>query len=81
MKRTTISLTDDLAQALSREARRSNRSASEVTREALARYLGLSENGGPRTLPFVALGRSGHENTARDMEELLAREWDDPRNT
>jgi hypothetical protein len=26
---------------------------------------------------FAAVGRSGHHTTARDMEELLAREWDD----
>jgi predicted transcriptional regulator len=76
MKRTTISLPDDLASALAREARRRNRSASEITREALARHLGLAA-GEPRDLPFAALGRSGHANTAREMEELLAREWDD----
>jgi len=80
MKRTTITLTDDLARALARESRRSNRSASEVARDALERYLGLSADG-VRELPFAALGRSGHGHTARDMEELLAREWDDPRNS
>ncbi len=76
MKRTTISLPDDLASALAREARRRNRSASEITRDALARHLGLVADE-PRNLPFAALGRSGHPDTARMMEELLAREWDD----
>jgi metal-responsive CopG/Arc/MetJ family transcriptional regulator len=80
MKRTTITLPDDLARALAREARRSDRSASEVARDALARYLGLSADG-VRELPFAALGHSGHGHTARDMEELLAREWDDPRDS
>jgi Arc/MetJ-type ribon-helix-helix transcriptional regulator len=75
MKRTTVSLPDDLAAALTREARRRNRSVSEITRDALARHLGLAADE-PRTVPFAALGRSGHRTTARDMEDLLAREWD-----
>jgi Arc/MetJ-type ribon-helix-helix transcriptional regulator len=76
MKRTTVSLPDDLALALAREARRRNQSASEITRDALAAHLGLAA-GKPREVPFAAVGRSGHHSTARDMEELLAREWDD----
>jgi predicted transcriptional regulator len=76
MKRTTISLSDDLAQALNREAQRRHKSASEVTRTALSRYLGLVE-GEPRELPFAELGRSGHRSTARDMEQLLEQEWND----
>jgi Arc/MetJ-type ribon-helix-helix transcriptional regulator len=75
MKRTTISLPDDLAQSLSREARRRDVSASELTREALQAHLGLQP--GPRKLSFAALGRSGSANTARDMEELLEHEWND----
>jgi Arc/MetJ-type ribon-helix-helix transcriptional regulator len=79
MKRTTISLPDDLAQSLRREARRRDVSASEVTREALQAHLGL-EPGHRRKLSFAALGRSGRASTARDMEELLEHEWnDDPR--
>lgn len=76
MKRTTISLPDDLAAALSREARRKDRSASAVARDALARYLGFEGDEGPRDLPFANLGHSGHHDTARQMETLLAREWD-----
>ena len=76
MKRTTISLSDDLAQALNREAQRRHASASELTRVALAQYLGLVE-GEPRELPFAELGRSGRRSTARDMEQLLEQEWDD----
>jgi hypothetical protein len=76
MKRTTVSLPDDLAAALAREARRRQRSASDITREALANHLGLAA-GKPREVPFAAVGRSGHRTTARDMEELLAQEWDD----
>lgn len=74
MKRTTISLPDDLAQALSREARRRDTSASQVARGALAQHLGLTP-GQPRRLRFAALGRSGQHHTARDMEQLLEQEW------
>lgn len=77
MKRTTISLPDDLASALAREARRRNRSISDVTRDALVRHLGLAADE-PRALPFARLGRSGHHTTGREMEDLLAAEWDDP---
>jgi Arc/MetJ-type ribon-helix-helix transcriptional regulator len=77
MRRTTVSLSDELAQALRREARRRHASASEVTRDALQEHLGLAP-GRPRELPFAAVGRSGDVTTARDMEELLEREWDEP---
>jgi Arc/MetJ-type ribon-helix-helix transcriptional regulator len=76
MKRTTVSLPDELAQALDREARRSHTSASEVARTALTKHLGLVP-GELRELPFAELGRSGHRTTARDMEQFLEQEWDD----
>ncbi|MGI8904856.1 MAG: ribbon-helix-helix protein, CopG family [Solirubrobacteraceae bacterium] len=75
MKRTTISLPDDLADVLRREARRSNGSVSEIVRDALAAHLGLVD-GERRELEFAALGRSGRKTTARDMEHLLDTEWD-----
>jgi predicted transcriptional regulator len=78
MKRTTISLPDEIASALQREARRRDVSISEVTRQALLAYLGLAAST-PRALPFAALGRSGHRHTARDLEEVLAAEWDGAR--
>ncbi len=71
-----MSLPDDLAQALNREAQRRHASASEVTRAALAQHLGLVQNE-PRELGFADLGRSGHHSTARDMEQLLEQEWND----
>jgi predicted transcriptional regulator len=73
MKRTTISMPDELASAVEREARRRALSVSEVAREALAAHLGLA--GGRRVLPFANLGRSGTRNTARRAEEVLAKEW------
>ena len=76
MKRTTLSLPDDLADALTREAHRRRTSASAVAREALVGHLHLAPTGA-RPLPFAAVGRSGQRSTARDMEDLLAREWDE----
>lgn len=76
MRRTTVSLPDDLAQALGREAQRRQASVSEVTRTALAQHLGLIQSE-PRELAFAGLGNSGHRSTARDMERLLEQEWDD----
>lgn len=75
MRRTTISLPDELADALEREARRRALPASAIARDALSAYLGIGRAGEQRELPFSAVGRSGQRTTARDMEELLEREW------
>jgi predicted transcriptional regulator len=74
MRRTTISIPDDLAAALKREARRRRIPVSQVAREVLEARLGRTASG-RRTLPFAALGRSGHHSTARDLEEILEVEW------
>ena len=74
MKRTTVTLTDDLALLADREVRRRGGSLSELVREALAAYLGLGGEA-RRRLPFAALGASGHRHTARDLEEILDSEW------
>jgi predicted transcriptional regulator len=74
MKRTTISLPDDLAAALDREARRRGIPVSQIAREAIEARLGRSA-AGRRELPFAALGRSGHHSTARDLDEVLEAEW------
>ena len=75
MRRTTISLPDELADALEREARRRSLPASAIARDALTSYLGLGRAGERRELPFAALGHSGQTTTAQDMEKLLEREW------
>ncbi|MBI4305394.1 MAG: CopG family transcriptional regulator [Chloroflexi bacterium] len=74
MKRTTISLPDNLAAALDREARRRGVPVSQVAREAIEARLGQTA-GRPRKLPFAALGRSGHHSTARNLEKILQAEW------
>ena len=73
MKRTTISLPDDLAAAVVRAANRRHVSVSELTREALSAHLGVGS--GKRKLGFAKLGSSGTRNTSRDFEEILAAEW------
>jgi predicted transcriptional regulator len=74
MKRTTISLPDELARAAEREARRRDISLSEVARQALAEHLGMTGSE-RRPLPFAALGRSGEPDLADRIEEVLAEEW------
>ena len=79
MKRTTLSLPDDLSSALQREAQRRRVSMSQIAREALEARLGHSRSEG-RRLPFAALGRSGYHTTARDMDDILEKEWSLDRN-
>jgi metal-responsive CopG/Arc/MetJ family transcriptional regulator len=73
-QRVTISLPDDLAELLAREARRRGDTVSGFVREALEVYL-RSPTSEVREVPFVALGRSGTRSTARDAESILEREW------
>ncbi len=69
MNRTTLSLPDDLASALKREARRRHTSVSAIAREALAERFGLT--GAKREVPFAALGRSSDGRNAREADEML----------
>lgn len=77
MKRTTISLPDDLAAAVEREARRRREPVSGIVRESLEAFLGRSA--GKRRIPFAAIGHSGQHDVARSAEEILEREWTDAR--
>jgi hypothetical protein len=54
MKRTTISLPDELASALGREARRRRVPVSQVAREAIEARLGWDERG-PGEIPFIGI--------------------------
>jgi Arc/MetJ-type ribon-helix-helix transcriptional regulator len=74
MRRTTVTLPDDLVEALERAARRGHTSVSEVVRTMLAAQLGIIA-GAERALPFANLGRSSQRHIARDMEAHLAEEW------
>jgi hypothetical protein len=74
MKRTTISLPDDLAAALEREAARQRVPVSQIAREAIEARLGIGE-AGPRPLPFASLGASGLPGIAGREEEYLRDHW------
>ena len=78
MTRITISLPDQLARLVTREARRRSTSVSEVVRGAVRLALGVAEDK-PATIPFAGIGCSGRQHTARDAEEILAREWSSDR--
>jgi hypothetical protein len=78
MKRATISLPDDLAGVVMREAQRRHVSVSELARDALREHLDVDRQT-PKDLPFVGIGRSGQRHTARDAEDILAREWGNAR--
>ena len=76
MKRTTVSLPDDLAWHLERAALRERVSASEIVRRALADHLNVAP-GRPRRIPFAALGNSGYSDTSERFDEILAEKWAD----
>lgn len=70
MKRTTVSLPDDLGSELEREAHRRRTSQSEVVREALRDQFGMNEQ--RRHVGFAAIGASGDGSIASRDEEVLA---------
>jgi len=76
MKRTTISLPDDVVTALEREARRQRCSRSEIAREALRAHLQVG-TASRRALPFAAVGRNEGARPAAELEEQLSEEWAD----
>ena len=76
MKRTTISLPNDLAAALEREAARRRVPVSQVAREAIEDRLGMTGDG-PRELPFASLGASGLPGIANSDEAYLNEHWAD----
>lgn len=79
MQRITISVTDEIASALAREARRRGMSASAIARDALGTHLHLViESGGRRKLGIVGIGASEGDAHARDLDRTLAQEWGDP---
>lgn len=75
MRRITISLPEDIAADVAREARRRGETVSALIRQLVEGSL-RREASTARGLPFVGLGRSGHRHTARDAESILEREWD-----
>jgi hypothetical protein len=77
MKRTTISLPDEVAAALEREARRRRVAVSQVAREAIEARLGGATEGA-RHVSFIGMAESRDRALpAANLDELLARTWAD----
>lgn len=76
MKRTTISLPDDLSELLDDEARRLSISVSAVVRQLITeRLVGSAER--PREIPWAGILDDPDAPPARELEEFLDREWAD----
>lgn len=76
MKRTTISLSDELAERLLREAQRQQTSVSEVARRLLSQaFLGTRER--PRRIPWAGIVNDPSLTHGKNLDEELARKWVD----
>jgi hypothetical protein len=76
MKRATITLPDDLAELVDREALRRQTSFSEVVRQFISQGLsGLNEN--PRKIPWAGLFSDPEMIPAERLDEELAERWAD----
>ena len=71
MKRTIIVLSGELATLIEREGQRRGVPAATVVRDALDTYFSARSAGAST----VDAGRSSETQIARDMEDILAREW------
>jgi hypothetical protein len=76
MRRTTITLPDELAELLSSEARRLQTSVSEVVRRFIEEGLvGSAEK--PRQIPWAGLFSDPNMIPAERLDEALAQTWAD----
>jgi len=76
MKRATITLPDDLADLVDREAQRRQTSFSEVVRQFIVR--GLSgDDEKPREIPWAGLFADPKMAPAERLEDELAAHWAD----
>ena len=71
MKRTTVKLSDDLDARLRHEAARRGTTISALAREAIEAHLGSGQR---RRLLAAGAGRSGQNDIAERIEEILRRE-------
>jgi hypothetical protein len=74
MRRTTVMLPDDLARLVEVEKAKRQVSTAEIVRLALEEFVKPRHGGGKR-YSFFGLGASGHTDTSRNVEEILAQEW------
>jgi hypothetical protein len=74
MKRTTITLTDELAELVAREAERRRMNVSEFMRTLIKESLvGTSEK--PREIPWAGLINDPALVRAEDLDEALSKNW------
>jgi hypothetical protein len=76
VKRTTISLPDDLAELAQSEARRRGTSVSAVVRGLIEQELAPPKEG-PRSVPWIGLFDDPGAPSGADLEEYLADHWAD----
>ena len=74
MKRTTVTLTDELASRLQLEAERRQTSVSEVMRILVAEALGVGPDA-KRRIPFAALFDDPGMVPGEDIDRELEGEW------
>lgn len=72
MRRTTVKIPEALDARLRHEAQRRGLTISEVSREALAAYLGDTTT--RRRLGAAGVGHSGRSDVSERIEEILAAE-------
>jgi hypothetical protein len=76
MKRATITLPDELAELVDREAQRRQTSFSDVVRQFIVIGLSGSEEK-PREIPWAGLFHDPDMVPAGRMDEVLAKSWAD----
>jgi hypothetical protein len=76
MKRATVTLPDDLADLVDREARRRQTSFSDVVRQFIVQGLSGSEEK-PREIPWAGLFHDPEMVPAECLDEELADHWAD----
>jgi Arc/MetJ-type ribon-helix-helix transcriptional regulator len=76
MRRTTITLPDDLADFLGSEARRRQTSLSDVIRQLIVERL-TGTAGKPREIPWAGLFNDPEMVPAERLDEALAGQWAD----
>ncbi len=75
MKRTTIFIDEALDSDVRALAKRQGRPLGAVVREAIGQYVSKHNQTEDLKLSFMAIGRSGHHDTADTHEQWL---WQDP---
>ena len=74
MKRTTITLSEELSDEIELRARIKRRSTSEIIRTLLERALEM-EKGSKRELPFIGIADSDEPFDAADLDKFLEENW------